>query len=846
MPDLDHLPVVGFTTERRFKSNQSNRTPPSPERDRQGHGSRLLRQLAQLRANAEALSLERAARGLSTSAGMVIAIEFSAQSNIDFQKLEWRKDNIEVLTVAEAGGGSNVVALHVPEGKLSALEGRVQKYLSGPMHRSGKPHNANLVNAIDNIRSAAFAELWTEDAAPPALEDPAWLQIWLRHGDRTAREIAKAFHEVAEQLAIHVEPGYLNFPGRVVVAARTTRKALEGALRLLDSIAEIRSVQPHTDFFLSELAPREQATWMQDLLQRCTFAESGTSPYVTLLDTGVNRAHPLLEQAVAHEDVMAVQEDWGPGTDVNGHGTEMAGVICHGDLVAPLAHDQRLNVPHRMESVKIFPPVGTNPPHLYGWVMAQAVDNVEQRNSNRSRIFVTMTTAIGPGAGKPTEWSACVDQLAFGLNGVDPYTHGVSWGADFMLKQRLFVLSAGNVPWQGWTQYPDINHATSIEDPGQSWNGLTVGACTHLTDVDLQRWPNSTPIAQAGALSPASTTSLLWRNSWPLKPDVVAEGGNASIDDTQVPAVGPGSLRILTTSHRMHQGPFAETGDTSAAAAEVARICAHIRARYPDYWEETVRALVIHGARFTSRMQAQVPAGANKTDMKDLLRTFGFGQVSMQNSLASAEEAPTLILQDTIVPYKLDEGKVKLNQLKLHKLPWPSQELEALGEVSVEMRVTLSYFVEPNPSRRGWQSKFRYQSHGLRFAVKGASEDAERFNQRINKLDRLEAEDLDEDERFADPDRNEWQIGAQLRARGSVHSDVWVGTAAQLREKSHIAVFPVGGWWKDWPGAERADKSTRYSLVISLRTIHEVDVPVDLYTPIATEIAIVNAVDITT
>src|SRR5256885_8145814 len=35
---------------------------------------------------------------------------------------------------------------------------------------------------------------------------------------------------------------------------------------------------------------------------------------------------------------------------------------------------------------------------------------------------------------------------------------------------------------------------------------------------------------------------------------------------------------------------------------------------------------------------------------------------------------------------------------------------------SVEMRVTLSFFVEPNPSRRGWQSKFRYQSHGLRFA----------------------------------------------------------------------------------------------------------------------------------
>src|SRR5256885_14191661 len=80
----------------------------------------------------------------------------------------------------------------------------------------------------------------------------------------------------------------------------------------------------------------------------------------------------------------------------------MAGVICHGDLVALWAHDQKLDVPHRMESVKIFPPAGANPPHLYGWIIAKAVDKVEQKNPGRSRIFVTMTTAIGPGAGMPT------------------------------------------------------------------------------------------------------------------------------------------------------------------------------------------------------------------------------------------------------------------------------------------------------------------------------------------------------------------------------------------------------------------------------------------------------------
>ena len=37
------------------------------------------------------------------------------------------------------------------------------------------------------------------------------------------------------------------------------------------------------------------------------------------------------------------------------------------------------------------------------------------------------------------------------------------------------------------------------------------------------------------------------------------------------------------------------------------------------------------------------------------------------------------------------------------------------------MRVTLSYFIEPNPSQRG-NSRYRYQSHGLRFDVKRPTE----------------------------------------------------------------------------------------------------------------------------
>jgi hypothetical protein len=70
--------------------------------------------------------------------------------------------------------------------------------------------------------------------------------------------------------------------------------------------------------------------------------------------------------------------------------------------------------------------------------------------------------------------------------------------------------------------------------------------------------------------------------------------------------------------------------------------------------------------------------------------------------------------------------------MNLHRLPWPLLELEALGETAVEMRVTLSYFIEPDPSARGVTSRYRYESHGLRFEVNRASESEADFRARIN------------------------------------------------------------------------------------------------------------------
>src|SRR5260221_4852514 len=70
----------------------------------------------------------------------------------------------------------------------------------------------------------------------------------------------------------------------------------------------------------------------------------------------------------------------------------MAGVICHGDLGALLAHDKKLDVPHRMESVKIFPPAGANPPHLYGWRSEEHTSELQSHSDLVCRLLLEKKT----------------------------------------------------------------------------------------------------------------------------------------------------------------------------------------------------------------------------------------------------------------------------------------------------------------------------------------------------------------------------------------------------------------------------------------------------------------------
>ena len=188
-----------------------------------------------------------------------------------------------------------------------------------------------------------------------------------------------------------------------------------------------------------------------------------------------------------------------------------------------------------------------------------------------------------------------------------------------------------------------------------------------------------------------------------------------------------------------------------------------------------------------------------------------------------------MIVEDEIQPYIKEKSSIKLKEMNLHKLPWPKEVLLNLGEENVRMKVTLSYFIEPLPGERGWKDKYKYASCNLRFEVNNSDENEEDFKKRINKLMREDNEDKGNGSSGSD----RWTLGKNNRCLGSIHSDIWEGTAADLSQANYIAVYPISGWWKEKNKLEKYNNKIRYSLIISLETPNQ---EIDLYTPIVTQI----------
>lgn len=687
---------------------------------------------------------------------------------------------------------------------------------------NGKPRHAGLVANITRIRSAVLRDLWQSSGDPPRY-GRAWWELWLRPTEGAV----DALRTYVEARGIRLSPRVLKLPDRTVAWV----EAAWGDLELLPftnvPLAEIR--RPEFADTVEDLSSEDKDDLVEDLAARITHEQSPNAPVVCHLDTGVRHTHELLSGSLSRDDVHSVVDEF--GQDQQNHGTPMAGLALYGDLDELLLSTAPVVLRHRLESVKIRPDHGPGPdPLAYGLVTAEAAARPEVV-ANRLRAFCMPVTTEPDRPGEPTLWSASVDALAVGVD-IASSDEGIELlGAPDPAAARLFVVSAGNVrEHRPMDDYRDLCDLEAIEDPAQAWNALTVGAYTDRVDAPSDpSFTGWSPLAAEGDISPHSRTSVLFsERTWPIKPDICMEGGNVLHDGVRDFEPAHPLLSLRTADNRDDLA-IGSANATSAATAQAARLCALVWTRYPAFWPETVRGLLVHGAEWTPRMRSQLDGAARKRDKLKLLRRYGWGVPTESSVLESRHQSVTTVTQDEFVPFD-DEHRAR--RFRLHRLPWPVDELSALGAADVTLRVTLSYFVEPTASRRGWRRRYTYPSHGLRFELKLPTETTAEFIRRVNREAETE-EGGTQQPRTGSPNR--WLIGPNQRNLGSLHQDVWDGSGADLAAAGVVAVYPVGGWWKNNKRADRAALDIRYALIASLRTAEE---SVDLYTPIATALQV--------
>jgi hypothetical protein len=781
-----------------------------PERDRNHHSNNLLNQISAIERNViNTQYLEPFQNGYY--------VEFSSEPNFPLNLISIESDGRKLVSVKTVDN-TETATVFLDENGLSRFEAKVERYQREVNPRSNLPKNKSLVESISEVKLASIHSLWTDTVPFPDENELIRWEVWLRAGENELERerILEFFRNTAEAVRIETSSREIRFPETTVVLVQATARQISQSFYPLNILSELRKAIDPADFFLG-LARDEEQLWVNDAVRRIQ-PPAENAPAVCLLDTGVTHEHPLLNQAITINEMDAyIRAEWGID-DHHGHGTGMAGLSLHGDLVEMLASNELIQLKHRIESVKILPQEGENPLEQWGEITKHCIALAEIFAPNRNRVIcLAVTSTDHRFRGAASSWSGLIDELASVCNEENK-------------MPRLFFISAGNIINQAdCVDYPNNNLTDEIDNPAQSFNAITVGAYTDKVIIEEPMLANQLPLAPRGGLSPHSKTSVIWKDEWANKPDIVLEGGNLVYNPNE-PIQTP-SLQLLTTNSDWQRSYLTDFYATSAATALASRLGVLILAEYPKLRAETVRALVIHSASWTEQMLQEFPTN-NQQNKRSLLRCYGYGVPNLEKALYSANNSVTLITEDSLRPFikEPQKSEASLNEMNLHEIPWAADVLIGLVESDVEMRVTLSYFIEPNPSGKGYKNKHRYTSHQLRFEVIRRDEEIVEFRRRVNRAAREENEEF-----TSTGSDNGWAIGTKLRHKGSVHSDIWRGTAADLATKNVIAVYPVGGWWKDLKRQEKWNSIANYSLIVSIKTQ---ETEIDLYTPIQNQIMI--------
>ncbi|GAB4542109.1 MAG: S8 family peptidase [Pleurocapsa sp.] len=430
------------------------------------------------------------------------------------------------------------------------------------------------------------------------------------------------------------------------------------------------------------------------------FAETELPPHtncgVLVIDSGVQRGHPLIANTLGDTEVFPdpqhqfISGDANDGdTKYGGHGTAVAGIAIYGDV------DQSLRNKLFQPQVWLFSARVTNqnneydPDLLLENQLEKAVNYFVNNYSNCKVINISLgdDRLVYRDGQKQFKLAAKIDEIAYKLQ------H----------KNILFVVSAGNYYYEPEgvqsddlirQDYPSylLGEKARIIEPATAALVLTVGSLSLGTgSCKFPEDANRNAITKIEGY-PSSFTRTGFGVDGMIKPDLVDFGGDWILDKRKVVKNDIGTTILTLNKNFQGSSLFRGCCGTSFSAPRVSNLAAQLFTKFPDATPNLIRALIANLAQLPS----EIPDQFNYTKKNDKaenkikpLQIYGYGQPNYDVAAYSTDNY--VVLQE--------EGSIPVGEFTLYEIPpLPDEFLNTKGDRKIS--VTLA-FDPPTRHTRG-------------------------------------------------------------------------------------------------------------------------------------------------
>jgi hypothetical protein len=435
------------------------------------------------------------------------------------------------------------------------------------------------------------------------------------------------------------------------------------------------------------------------------------APVVGLVDSGVASAHELLAGAVVASDALATGID--DDQDEHGHGTMVASILLHGDVLQAIARGLPLRPMCRIASARVLDRRNLFPDEdLWERDLEEAIIWCV----NQGASILNLSLGDGRSPFRPPRQmtaAAVVDDLArrYGL---------------------VVIIAAGNTRPADYIDVTDESaaiaypaamlkaEAARLIDPATSMLALTVGGMTEA--------------AAAGGLSGAETVRRIpmGRPGWPspitrtgpgpggaVKPEMVHRSGTLGIEEGRLVS-NDAELGVVGARAAAGRLLSWDVG-TSYAAPAAARVAAGVRSRFPEFTPEATRSLMLLS---TERLPlADELEGTPSARLEGERLLVGYGKPSLARAIQSTTHRAVLVAA----------AEIPLDGVHIYEVPVPSSFLLSGGIRGIDIALAFS----PRTRVR----RLDYMASRMEFhLVKGLS-----LDETAEVFARVEGEDLDDE-----------------------------------------------------------------------------------------------------